>query len=201
MDANGSTVYLQYWDEQAYAPVYPPIEIPKSVPSKAHFAGLGQHYVAASVSKPPQKTSMDDELAAFYAETTSEPVKTLDDELAIFYNDLGGNSEEASANVSQNLVKELRPTDDETAHQAIQRDERDAAYHHSVEVSENMLDSRHSDARITVQSNDKDQRKQQIQAVSSKIAKQMERWQGVPKNPKVEYRRWRRPYGECRSFT
>ncbi|KAJ3202760.1 hypothetical protein HDU67_000294 [Dinochytrium kinnereticum] len=138
VDASGATVYLQYWDELAYAPVYPPME--ETVrSSQVASRGTGQHYVAAAtVSKPPQAKSMDDELAAFYADATiaSQPpkMKTIDDALAAFYDDITSDGGSASAAAADTIQPQTTVP-----------------------------------ARADL--------KRPIQAVNSKIAKQMEKWQ------------------------
>ncbi|KAJ3271739.1 hypothetical protein HK104_004633, partial [Borealophlyctis nickersoniae] len=83
-DAAGNTVYLMYWDEQAYAGYYPlpaahngiaaveppapGVEAKKSVVVQAPVK-----VVTATVSRPPQKKTIDDELAAFYSDVTENP--------------------------------------------------------------------------------------------------------------------------------
>ncbi|KAJ3042685.1 hypothetical protein HDV00_006742 [Rhizophlyctis rosea] len=90
-DATGKTVYLTYWDEQAYCAMYPvadaavaattaavgEVELPPGVESGTKVqkvvASVAAVTVAAApvIEKPPEK-NLDDELAAFYEDVAED---------------------------------------------------------------------------------------------------------------------------------
>ncbi|KAJ3193678.1 hypothetical protein HK101_004382 [Irineochytrium annulatum] len=74
---SGAVVYQQYWDQNAFASSYPTIVVADSSSAAAVGSNAGVRTVKddvfassiASVIKPPQKKTIEDDLAEFYADS------------------------------------------------------------------------------------------------------------------------------------